>query len=69
MREDTQEFSGYIKKEKEELETGSENPEERNNMTSREKEDILDMRTTGSKASMGTDPGSTGTRKPCLEVG
>lgn len=37
MREDTQEFSGYIKKEKEELETGSENPEERNNMTSREK--------------------------------
>ena len=37
MREDTQEFSGYMKKEKEELETGSENPKERNNMTSRVK--------------------------------
>lgn len=34
MREDTQEFSGYIKEEKEEQETGSENPEERNNITS-----------------------------------
>lgn len=37
MREDTQEFSGYTKKEKEELEMGSEISKEKNNMTSRVK--------------------------------
>lgn len=58
-----------IWRKKEELETGSENPEERNNMTCGWREDILDMRTTGSKASMGEEPGSIGTRKPWLEVG